>query len=123
MSYAKQQQGQRSYQTGLAAEAQAAQYLEREGYSIVQERYRNAYGEIDLIASKDGRLHFVEVKARKTLDDGMYALSVKQQERLQQCALGFLAEHPTYQQSEMQFDLIAIAGWQLRHETHILMAE
>lgn len=119
----KQAQGAQAFQTGMDAEARAQAYLKEQGYEVLKCRYRNGYGEIDVIAQKQGRLHFVEVKARKTLADSLYALSAKQQQRLMQCALGFVAEHPIYQQNEMQFDLIAIAGWQLHHEMHILLQE
>lgn len=117
---ARQKRGQASHARGMQAEEAALVYLQEQGYQLLARRYRNAYGEIDLIVARDKRLHFVEVKARPTLEDGLYALSKRQQQRLSQGALHFLAEHPTWQNAEMQFDLIVIAGWQLHHEMHIV---
>lgn len=112
-----------NHNTGLEAEARALAFLRGEGFALIAQRYRNAYGEIDLVLSKQSALHFVEVKARKSLDDGLYALSAKQQQRIWNCALGFLAEHPQYETYTAQIDLIAIAGSQLHHEANIMVGE
>lgn len=36
--------------------------LEKKGYSIIARNYLKKWGEIDIIATKDGILHFIEVK-------------------------------------------------------------
>jgi len=41
-------------------------YLEMRGYKILEQNFRRPRCEIDLIASKDGAIYFVEVKYRKT---------------------------------------------------------
>lgn len=112
-----------NHKIGLDAEARALAHMQQQGFSLIAERYRNAYGEIDLIVRRESELRFIEVKARKHLDAALYALSPKQIARICQCAELFLAEHPTYQQLEMQIDLIAVAGSQLQHETNIVMGE
>lgn len=38
-------------------------YLKNKGYEIIDRNYRKKYGEIDVIAEKDGILHFFEVKS------------------------------------------------------------
>lgn len=40
-----------------------AQYLKNRDYLIKTQNYRKKCGEIDVVAEKDGVLHFVEVKA------------------------------------------------------------
>lgn len=55
-----------STQTGALGERLAAVYLEQLGYAILCRNFRHAYGEIDLIAAKDGVTYFVEVKARRS---------------------------------------------------------
>lgn len=113
-----------SYDTGLQAEVAALAHLQAQGFELVAQRYRNAYGEIDLIVARNNQeLRFVEVKARRSLDEGLYALQPRQQQRMWQCAQGFLAEHPQYRDYDMQCDLIAIAGSQLQHIEHILTSE
>jgi putative endonuclease len=49
---------------GAMGEEAAAQYLKKQGFSIVERNVVRKTGEIDLIVKKKGTLHFVEVKAR-----------------------------------------------------------
>ena len=51
-----------SRKIGHAAEEAAAAWLEGLGYEILERNYYAKRGEIDLVAQKDGVLHFVEVK-------------------------------------------------------------
>ncbi|MRI83991.1 MAG: hypothetical protein C6I00_06180 [Nitratiruptor sp.] len=47
---------------GFAAEERAASYLQELGFTIVERNFTIRGGEIDIVASKGGILHFVEVK-------------------------------------------------------------
>jgi len=50
---------------GRAGEDAAKEYLVGQGYNILYRNFRfGRYGEIDLIAGKDGSLCFIEVKSR-----------------------------------------------------------
>lgn len=48
---------------GKGGEDIACQFLLRKGYKIIDRNYRRKWGEIDIIALKDGVVRFVEVKA------------------------------------------------------------
>ena len=48
---------------GNIAEDKAVLFLEERGYLIVERNFYSRFGEIDIIASRDGVLHFVEVKS------------------------------------------------------------
>lgn len=50
-------------QTGALGEKVAATFLIRKGFRILERNYRKPWGEIDIIAEKDGVVRFVEVKA------------------------------------------------------------
>ncbi len=50
-------------QTGAVGENIACAFLVRKGFKILEKNYRKPWGEIDVIAEKDGIMHFVEVKA------------------------------------------------------------
>ena len=58
-----------SRQKGNAAEDKAAAYLQEEGFTIVERNfYAKKMGELDIIAQKEGVLHFVEVKSGSGFD-------------------------------------------------------
>lgn len=50
---------------GRFGEEKAADYLISKGYAIRDRNFRCRFGEIDIIAEKDGTIVFVEVKLRK----------------------------------------------------------
>ncbi len=49
-------------ETGNLGERLACEYLGTQGYIIMERNYWKKYGEIDIIAKKDGIIHFIEVK-------------------------------------------------------------
>ncbi|OGL30287.1 hypothetical protein A3D14_02765 [Candidatus Saccharibacteria bacterium RIFCSPHIGHO2_02_FULL_47_12] len=51
---------------GRHAEAVAAEYLENEGYVVLEQNYRTRWCEIDIVAEKGKRVYFTEVKYRQT---------------------------------------------------------
>lgn len=79
---------------GLFGEAETAAYLRRRGYAVLAHGYRCRFGEIDLVAEKDGVLCFVEVKLRSGLAYGLPRESVdaRKRERLRRTAAWYLSE-------------------------------
>ena len=57
-------------ETGRKAEVAAKVYLEMRGFKILEQNWRLPRYEIDIVASKDGIVHFVEVKYRYKDDQG-----------------------------------------------------
>ena len=55
---------------GDSGEDFAARILEESGYQIIERNYSTRYGEIDIIAFRDGVLHFIEVKTRTGMEYG-----------------------------------------------------
>jgi putative endonuclease len=43
-------------------------FLMKQGFSVLETNYRTKYGELDIVAKKDKKLHFVEVKSVKVRD-------------------------------------------------------
>lgn len=78
---------------GLAAEAEAARFLESRGLAIVARNYRTRFGEVDLVAREGATLVFVEVRKRKWRAFGGAAASVdaRKQSRLVAAARHYLA--------------------------------
>ena len=81
-------------QDGDWGEALVEKYLSERGCRIVEREWRCRFGEIDLIAEKDGVLLFVEVKLRTNLQYGAPReyVTVKKQEKLRAAALLYLSE-------------------------------
>ena len=102
----------RAYQKGRTAEDEAAGLLARRGYQILSRRYRSPVGEIDLIASDGRRLAFVEVKARRELDDAAWSVTPRQQRRIADAASHWLQAFPQFQSWDMSFDAVLIASRQ-----------
>ena len=98
-----------AYQKGRTAEDDAAGLLARRGYQILSRRYRSPVGEIDLIASDGRRLAFVEVKARRNLDDAAWSVTPNQQRRIADAANHWLQAFPQFQCWDMSFDAVLIA--------------
>jgi len=57
-------------QTGRKAEAAARAYLEMRGFKIIEQNFRRPNCEIDIIARKDDTVHFIEVRYRRTDEQG-----------------------------------------------------
>jgi putative endonuclease len=74
--------------TGIKGERHAVDYLRRFGYKILEVNWKARTGEIDIIASDNGTLVFVEVKHRATLRYGnpSEAVNTHKQYKLSQTA-------------------------------------
>ena len=66
---------------GDSGEQFAAEMLEASGFYILERNYRTKVGEIDIIACRDGVLHFVEVKTRTGTSCGYPAEAVTEIKR------------------------------------------
>ena len=97
-----------SYYFGLWVEYLAISFLLLRGYKILKKRYRNYFGEIDLIAKKHDLLLIIEVKARGTVTVIEEVLSNQQQIRIKKAAEYFVAKNKEYQSLGIRFDLIII---------------
>ena len=80
---------------GTWGEAEVANYLRRRGYTLLAHGFHCRFGEIDLIARKDGVLCFVEVKTRTNTQMGLpreYVTAGKQA-RIRKTALFYLCDN------------------------------
>lgn len=123
MRNSNQQLGVFAYNKGVSAENIAESYLIKYQWNILHRRFRCPTGEIDLIATKGNYLLFVEVKARKKMDDALSAITIQQQKRLLNTAFYYLEFYQS-QIENVRFDLIAIdQQGQIEHLENIILAE
>ena len=93
---------------GKAGEEQATAWLVAKGYTILHRNWRYSHYEIDIIAQKGKKTHFVEVKCRSTDRFGYPEESVtrKKFKHLQRAADEYLYQHPDIKW--IQYDVLAI---------------
>jgi len=97
----------RNQDVGQWGERTAADYLAEHGYNILARNVRTSYGEIDLIAEKDGLLIFIEVKTRTSQVYGPpeIAVTARKQQHMQLCAEEYAQK---YGIEHWQIDVVAI---------------
>jgi putative endonuclease len=94
---------------GANWEEVAAQFLQKNGFVIVERNYVCNHGEIDLIAKENDEIVFVEVKFRKNKKFGSAEefVTPKKQELIRRTAEGFVIER-NIENIPCRFDVIAI---------------
>lgn len=106
----------KAYHDGVVAETLACNYMRMKGYRKLEQRYKTKYGEIDLIFEKDKMLVFCEVKARRSYEEGVYAITQGAQKRITRAAEFFLSENPEKAEYDMSFDaLIVVLPLKVHH--------
>jgi putative endonuclease len=93
---------------GKEGEQLATRYLEKLGFEIHFCNWRHRHWEIDIVATKDDVVHFIEVKTRHSLVFGNpeEAVSKVKFQRLKMAAAAFMAKYPV--RKRIQFDVISI---------------
>jgi putative endonuclease len=96
---------------GSFSEYLAAFSLMLRGYRILAMRYRVKSGEIDIIARKGDLVSFVEVKARATAADSIFAVNGLTQSRIKNASLYWLQTQKDASQLSYSYDIIAVRPW------------
>ncbi len=99
----------RRIRTGRYGEREAARFLEKNGYTVLEKNYRKKFGEIDIIARKDDYLVFIEVKTRKAHSHGtpLEAVTTRKQRQISRVAQCYLTEKQLHE-TAARFDVIAV---------------
>ncbi|MBO8141902.1 MAG: YraN family protein [Firmicutes bacterium] len=92
---------------GKAAEEAAVRRLQDMGYQILTRNFRGRRGEIDVVARDGCCIAFVEVKARRWVDDSMAAVDWRKRRRLVGAALEYLAIR-RLSGVRVRFDVVAV---------------
>lgn len=96
---------------GTDYEMIACEYLEEQGYTILQRNFRCRQGEIDIIAKEGRYLVFVEVKYRKSASQGspLSAVNYTKQRKISRVAIYYLTQHGYPDNEPCRFDVIGIS--------------
>ncbi len=109
----------KTQKTGEIGENIAVKFLMKHGFAILERNYTKKWGEIDIVAKKDNKIYFVEVKSvsrnlinvsQETLDrykpeDNMHPWKLKRMSRTIQT---YLLAHKEFDDYEWQIDLIVV---------------
>ena len=95
---------------GEWAEVKACTHLKENGFEILECNYHSRYGEIDIIASREKDLIFVEVKARAktTYGNANEVISNAKQIKIMKTAMQYLQKNVEKQSFYSRFDVICI---------------
>ena len=109
-----------AFRRGVSAESVAAILLGAKGYRTIARRWKSPVGEIDLVVKRGRLIVFVEVKARKDLDQAAESVLVRQRRRIVAAAEVWLAAHPEHAGYDMRFDAVLVSPG--RMPQHIVSA-
>jgi putative endonuclease len=98
-----------SYRFGILAEILVYIFYSFKLYQPIARRYRNHFGEIDLIFAKGKKLIFIEVKARNSSETEV--VTTQQLKRIKNAASYFLAQKPNLANYDVRFDLAIVRPW------------
>lgn len=86
----------RNQRIGKQGEDIAAAYLSNNGYAIVARNWHCRYGEIDIIATMNDVMVFVEVKTiSRVTNNPLMHITPKKREKLINAVYSYLAENPS----------------------------
>ena len=94
---------------GKRGESIAAEFLEEQGYTILERNYRTPYGEIDLISKKNDSVVFIEVKTRasSTLGPPEISITRRKAEHMRDAAEYYIQQHPNLN-NDWRIDVVAL---------------
>ncbi len=98
--------------TGSSYEDMAAVFLRQRGYEILCRNYYGRHGEIDIIASENNYLVFIEVKFRQNTNKGLPEEAVSYRKRLNiiKTAGEYMYKNHIPEDMPVRFDVISILG-------------
>ncbi|KND48698.1 MAG: putative endonuclease [Parcubacteria bacterium C7867-003] len=104
---------------GQIGEDRACEYLEKNGYGVIERNYLKKWGEIDIVAKKASKIHFIEVKSvSRNLEDVTHVtkdtynpednMHPWKLERLGRAVQSYLLDRNVPDEVEWQFDLVTV---------------
>ena len=93
---------------GKTGEQLAVKYLNNKGFEIIETNWRTKNAEIDVVALRFNKIHFIEVKTRSNDNFGLPEESVNfaKQKKIADAADEYINEKNI--DLEVQFDIVAI---------------
>jgi putative endonuclease len=93
---------------GDAAEQQAAEFLRTRGFAIVDRNVSSRFGEIDILAMKEGVLHIVEVKSAPTFEQAANNITPAKIRKILMTAEAYMKKHRL--ELDYTLDAVIVSG-------------
>lgn len=105
---------------GIQGEALAEQHFTSLGYTVLHKNWRYGRYEIDLVAAKNGILHFIEVKTRRGTKFGFPEDDVDRTKLRYLIIAGdsYVKQHPKWKR--IQFDILSITFFAGKAEYYLI---
>lgn len=105
---------------GRQGEELAIQHLQQLGFKIRFRNWQYGHKEVDIIAEKEGIIHFVEVKARNYnyWIEPKLAVQLKKQNNLIIAADGYMQRYG--ETREALFDIVSVIFFKDHHEVELI---
>lgn len=98
--------GLQEYLSGKFGEDRAVKFLKKQGFEILDRNFHSKFGEIDIIATKNNILHFIEVKSTQSDYETAYRLTQSKFEKLVKTINFYLLNKGL--NSDFQLDLLCV---------------
>jgi putative endonuclease len=94
--------------TGKRGEEMGAAWLQKNGFTILHRNWRFGRIETDIIATKEGVLHFIEVKTRRSMRFGNPEDRVDRRKlgRMIDAGTEYISAHPEWRR--IRYDILSI---------------
>ena len=97
---------------GTEMELRASDFLEKQGFQILERNFQCRTGKIDIVAWERNTLCFLEVKYRQNQHYGspFAAITPHKQKTIRQVAAHYMLTHHISQNTPCRFDAVGILG-------------
>ncbi|MBI2639741.1 MAG: YraN family protein [Candidatus Sungbacteria bacterium] len=97
---------------GDIGEEASTAFLVKHGFKILDHNYKRPWGEIDIVAEKDGTIRFIEVKTSKYKLDSNFRPEIrvdwKKQRKLRRICETYLFDKKPPENQQWQIDVISV---------------
>ncbi len=102
---------ERAERQGRWAELAALWSLRLKGYRLLAHRYKSPHGEIDLIVRRGSVTAFIEVKARRSVDEAIESVTDFQARRIAAAARNWMRHDARAAKGFCRFDIVAVSPY------------
>lgn len=105
---------QTSVEKGRIYEGKVVDYLQKAGYQICQQNFRCPFGEVDIIAQKDGAIFFVEVKGQSRDWQAESKINLQKRRRIEMASIDYIRQKGLWDRG-IHYDVAVVTGDRIKY--------